>query len=148
VCGLALPGPGNTDAPQRIWENRKDFPYVPSPVARGDYIYFVNDAGLAGCYHARTGKRIWLERLADTGFHASPLLINGKVYATSTAGDVYVFAAEPTFRLLARNELGEVVRATPPARKFANEPKRTGRCESQVTSHGGSSGRAKHARTG
>jgi len=24
-----------------------------------------------------------------------------------------VFAAEPTFRLLARNELGEVVRATP-----------------------------------
>ena len=28
------------------------------------------------------------------------------------AGDVYVFAAEPTFRLLARSELGEGVRAT------------------------------------
>jgi outer membrane protein assembly factor BamB len=112
AIGLALPGSGNTDAPKRLWDNRKDFPYVPSPVARGEHFYFVNDAGFAGCYHARTGKRMWLERLTDTGFHASPLVINGKVYATSTAGDVYVFTAEPTFRLLARNELGEVVRAT------------------------------------
>jgi len=112
AVGLALPGPGSADAPQRVWENRKDFPYVPSPVARGEHVYFVNDAGFAGCYHAATGKRVWFERLADTGFHASPVMINGKVYATSSAGDVYVFAAEPTFRLLARNELGEVVRAT------------------------------------
>jgi len=35
-----------------------------------------------------------------------------KVYASSAAGEVFVFAAEPTYRLLARNELGEVVRAT------------------------------------
>jgi outer membrane protein assembly factor BamB len=110
--GLTLPGPGKTDAPRREWDNRKDFPYVPSPVVRGEHIYFVNDAGFAGCYHAATGKRIWFERLADTGFHASPLVIDGKVYATSTAGDVYVFVAEPTFKLLARNELGETVRAT------------------------------------
>jgi outer membrane protein assembly factor BamB len=112
AVGLALPGAGDFGAPQRLWDNRKDFPYVPSPVARGEHVYFVNDAGLAGCYHARTGRRLWLERLADAGFHASPLMINGKVYATSLAGDVYVFAAEPTFRLLARNELGEGTRAT------------------------------------
>lgn len=113
AIGLALPGFGKTDVPKTIWENRKDFPYVPSPVARGEHIYFVNDAGSAGCYHAATGKRVWFKRLADTGFHASPLVIAGKVYATSTAGDVYVFAAEPTFQLLAKNELEEVVRATP-----------------------------------
>jgi outer membrane protein assembly factor BamB len=113
AIGLELPGPGKTDTPRRLWENRKDFPYVPSPVAVGEHIYFVNDVGVAGCYHARTGKRAWFERLAGEGFHASPLVINGKVYATSLAGDVYVFAAEPTFRLLARSELGEGVRATP-----------------------------------
>ena len=56
------------EAPQRLWENRKDFPYVPSPVAHGEHVYFVNDAGFAGCYHARTGKRVWYERLADSGF--------------------------------------------------------------------------------
>ncbi len=112
AIGLDLRGPGTIDAPQCVWENRKDFPYVPSPVARGEHVFFVNDAGFAGCYHARTGKRVWFERLADTGFHASPLVINGKVYATSVVGDVYVFAAEPKFQLLARNELSEVVRAT------------------------------------
>jgi outer membrane protein assembly factor BamB len=112
AVGLALPGAGKRDAPQRIWENRKDFPYVASPVARGEHVYFVNDAGFAGCNHAGTGKRVWFERLSDTGFNASPLVIDGKVYAASVAGDVYVFAAEPTFRLLARNELGESIRAT------------------------------------
>jgi outer membrane protein assembly factor BamB len=112
AVGLALPGPGSTDAPQRVWDNRKDFPYVPSPVARGEHVYFVNDAGYAGSYHAATGKRVWFERIGNTGFHASPILIDGRVYATSASGEVYVFAAEPTFRLLARNELGEVVRAS------------------------------------
>jgi outer membrane protein assembly factor BamB len=112
AIGLDLHSPSSTESPPRLWENRKDFPYVPSPLALGEHIYFVNDAGSAGCYHARTGKRVWFERLADS-FYASPLLIDGKVYAASTAGDVYVFAAEPTFRLLARNALDETIRASP-----------------------------------
>jgi outer membrane protein assembly factor BamB len=113
AIGLALPGAGSSDPAQRVWENRKDLPYVASPLARGEHFYFVNDAGLAGCCVARTGKRVWFERLAEAGFYASPLLIDGKMYAASSVGDVYVFAAEPTFRLLARNELGETIRATP-----------------------------------
>ncbi len=113
AIGLDLRGAGSATGPQRVWENRKDFPYVPSPLARGEHVYFVNDAGFAGCYQARTGERIWFERLGGAGFHSSPLLIDGKIYATNVAGNVYVFAAEPTFRLLARNELGETVRATP-----------------------------------
>jgi outer membrane protein assembly factor BamB len=111
AVGLALPSAGG--GPRRVWENRKDFPYVPSPLARGGYFYFVNDAGFSGCYNARTGKRVWFERLGDVSFNASPLLINGKLYAANTAGDVYVLAAEPTFQLLAQNELGELIRATP-----------------------------------
>jgi outer membrane protein assembly factor BamB len=81
-------------------------------VAYGEHVYFVNDAGFAGCYHARTGKRLWFERLGDAAFNSSPLIIDGKVYAASVAGDVYVFAAEPNFRVLAHNELKETIRAT------------------------------------
>jgi outer membrane protein assembly factor BamB len=115
AIGLDLPGVAQSgrSEPQRVWENRKDFPYVASPLARGEHFYFVNDYGFAGCFHARTGKKVWFERLSDAAFNASPVLIDGKVYAASVAGDVYVFAAEPTFRLLARNEMGEVIRATP-----------------------------------
>lgn len=112
AIGLALPDAGMKDAPQILWDNRKDFPYVASPLAHGEHFYFVNDVGFAGCYHGRTGKRLWFERLADGGFHASPLLLDGRVYAFSAAGDVHVFAADPTYRLLARNELGEAIRAT------------------------------------
>src|SRR5262249_35082089 len=88
AIGLAPPAADAKEA-RRVWENRKDFPYVPSPLARGEHVYFVNDYGLAGCFEARTGKRLWLERLAD-GFHASPLLIDGKIYAVSTSGEVFV----------------------------------------------------------
>jgi len=109
AIGLNLRDP---DAPQRAWENRKDFPYISSPLARGEHIYFVNDTGIAGCYNARSGERVWFERIADS-FYASPLLIDGKIYVITAAGDVFVLAAEPTFRQLARNALGEVVRATP-----------------------------------
>jgi outer membrane protein assembly factor BamB len=112
AIGLKLPA-DKAEAPTRLWENRKDFPYVPSPLAHGEHFYFVNDAGFVGCFKVKTGERVWLERLADGGFHASPLLIDGKIYAASVAGDVYVLDAAPTFKVIARNELGEMIRATP-----------------------------------
>lgn len=115
TVALELPGAGKTGAPQRLWDNDKDFPYTPSPLIRGENVYFVSDAGYAGCYDARTGKRRWYERLTDSSnyFTASPLLIDGKVYAAHENGEVFVFAAEPTYQLLAQNTLGERIRATP-----------------------------------
>jgi outer membrane protein assembly factor BamB len=97
-----------------VWEDRKkrETPYVPCYLARGDYLYYVTDLGVAGCREARSGRVVWTERLSR-GFTASPLLIDGKVYACDNEGDVYVFAAEPAFRKLATNALGEPVSATP-----------------------------------
>jgi outer membrane protein assembly factor BamB len=113
AVAIALPGVGKTDMPRSLWENNKDFPYVPCPLARGGHFYFVNDDGYAGCCEVRTGKRLWYERVADARFYASPLLIDGKIYAASDNGEVCVFAAEPKYRELARNDLGERIRATP-----------------------------------
>ena len=67
---------------------------------------------MAGCFEAATGNKVWLERL-DGEFSSSPVLIDGKVYAANEEGEVFVFAAQPTFQLLARSSLGELVRATP-----------------------------------
>jgi outer membrane protein assembly factor BamB len=107
----------NAGAPSYVWGNgNKLFPYVSCPLSRGDYVYFVNEKGSAGCYEAKTGKQVWYESLPDAGtndFMASPVLIDGKIYAPSDHGDVYVFAAEPTFRLLARNTLSDCFRASP-----------------------------------
>jgi outer membrane protein assembly factor BamB len=81
---------------------------------RGGYLYTVHDRGIAGCYDAGTGKEMWTARMGSDAFTASPLMIDGKVYAASEKGTVYVFEAEPgQFRLLAKNRLNEEVYATP-----------------------------------
>jgi outer membrane protein assembly factor BamB len=113
MVAVHLEGQGKATRAQLRWENLKDFPYVPTLLSRGEQVYFVNDRGVAGCYEAKTGKRVWFERLPNATFIASPVLIDGKVYAPSEQGDVFVIAAEPTFKLLARNALGEMVRASP-----------------------------------
>jgi outer membrane protein assembly factor BamB len=101
------------DQPTLLWENKKSLPYVPCMLVHDGHLYWVNDRGIAGCTEAKTGKEVWTERLADSGVHSSPILIDGKVYIGSEAGDVYVFAAEPAFKLLAKNSLGEMIAATP-----------------------------------
>jgi outer membrane protein assembly factor BamB len=49
----------------------------------------------------------------NTGFTASPVAADGKVYFTSEEGDVFVVKAGPQFELLSQNTLGEVCMATP-----------------------------------
>jgi outer membrane protein assembly factor BamB len=95
-----------------VWEEKRSFPYVPTMLLSGEYLYAVNDRGVASCHVAATGETLWSERLGG-GFTASPVLIDGKVYAINEEGTVFVIAASPTFKLLARNSLGEPVMATP-----------------------------------
>jgi len=113
MAAVQLHGSGSQTRPELAWENKKDFPYVPCLLSRGQHLYFVNDRGLAGCFLARTGKQVWLERLPEATFISSPVMIDGKIYAASVEGDVYVLAADPTYQLLAKNPLGERFRASP-----------------------------------
>jgi len=114
MTAIALEGTGKDAKPHRAWVNSKDFPYVPCLLSKGKHLYFVNDGGYAGCYEAKTGKRLWYLRLTEISFTASPVLLGDKIYAANEEGDVYVFAAKPdAFQLLAKNSLGECIRATP-----------------------------------
>src|SRR5207245_2629364 len=93
-------------------QNKRDFPYVPCLLVQGDYVYSVTDDGIAGCHELKTGREVWRERL-DCTITASPILIDGKVYAISDQGEVAVFEAAPTFKLLGRTPVGEPVTASP-----------------------------------
>jgi outer membrane protein assembly factor BamB len=112
AVGVDLKGQGKDTQPKQMWQNKKHFPYVTCPIAKGDHIFFVNDSGYAGCFHARTGEEVWYQRLGKD-VYASPVVIDGKIYAPNDAGDVYVIAADTTFKQLARNNIGERIRATP-----------------------------------
>lgn len=104
---------GDVTKTNLAWETKKrSFPYVPCALIRGEHLYFVNDQGFAECHVAKTGDTVWAERLGGN-VTASPVLIDGKIYSISEDGDVFVFPAEPTYKLLAKNSLGETVRASP-----------------------------------
>jgi len=70
---------------------------------------------MLSCYEAKTGKQLYRNRLGRgrTGFSASPVAGDGKLYFASEEGDVYVVKAGPAFELLATNPLGEICMATP-----------------------------------
>jgi outer membrane protein assembly factor BamB len=113
TIAVRLGGKGDVTGTHLAWEKtQKSLPYVPSLLASGDHVYLVNDFGTAACLVARTGAEVWSKRLGG-GVSASPILVDGKIYAAAEDGSVYVFKAATTFALLARNTVGEPVVATP-----------------------------------
>lgn len=113
---IALNGVHKDAKPAKVWDNNKNFPYVPCLLHRDGHIFFVNDLGFVGCYEAKTGKSVWYER-SDFGkvfFTASPVMIDERIFAVSEAGDVFVFAADAKeCRKLGKSSLRELVRASP-----------------------------------
>ncbi len=104
---------GNGTKTSKVWDKKRGFPYVPSMLVWKDHLYYVNDQGLASCHVAQTGEPVWTDvRLGGT-MTASPVLIDGKIYAVNEEGQVYVFEAGPQFKLLGKSSIGEPVMATP-----------------------------------
>jgi outer membrane protein assembly factor BamB len=77
-------------------------------------LYTVNDTGIATCLDAATGKMLWQARIRDQ-FSASPLESVGRLYCCAESGVTYVLAAGEQFEVLAKNDLGEPILASPAA---------------------------------
>jgi outer membrane protein assembly factor BamB len=95
-----------------VWQKERGVPYVPTMLAWGDHLFYVNDDGIASCLVAKTGESVWTERLGGK-VSASPILVDGKIYAINESGTAYVFPASAKFQIIAKNSLGEPVLATP-----------------------------------
>ena len=96
------------------WSKKRGGPYMASPLVYGDYLYICGLQGIIACYNAKTGERLYQQRLGEGGaFTASPVCADGKVYFTSEDGDVFVVKAGPTYELLATNPIGEVCMPSP-----------------------------------
>lgn len=97
------------------WRYSKGAAYVPSPIAVGDYLYLVSDAGLMTCIDALTGERKYEGgRPPVPGtFFASPIAFDDKIVLTSEDGDSFVIKAGPVHEVLATNSVGESVYASP-----------------------------------
>jgi outer membrane protein assembly factor BamB len=96
------------------WISQRDGPYLPTPLVYGDYLYCCSFRGMLSCLEAKTGKRLYRERLGGTStYTASPIAADGKLYMAGEDGSIRVVNAGPKFELLAVNQMGEACLATP-----------------------------------
>jgi outer membrane protein assembly factor BamB len=98
--------------PFLAWRTEPGGPYTVTPVAYRDLLYVVRDEGILAVYEVPTGALVYRERTGTT-HSASPVASDGKVYVAGEEGQVLVLRAGRTFDVLARNEMGETVFATP-----------------------------------
>ncbi|MHC4355714.1 MAG: PQQ-binding-like beta-propeller repeat protein [Planctomycetota bacterium] len=115
ASGDIAPAKGETQSQRVAWSHKKGGPYVPSPIALGDYLYVPLDRGFLTCYEARTGKLVYgRQKLGKRNtITASPIACDGKIYVQTEDGECYVVKQGPEFEILVVNKLDEVFCASP-----------------------------------
>lgn len=100
--------------PGIVWSTMRGGSYMSTPVVYGDYLYLGSSSGVLRCLHARTGQTVYEKRLGSgASLIASLVAGDGKIYCASENGTVYVVAAGPEFKILARNPMGHPCFASP-----------------------------------
>ena len=112
MIALKLGGSGELEESSVAWRAAKAAPMKPSLLLDGDYIYAVDDKGIAWCIEAKTGEVKWSERIGGD-YSASPLLAGGKLYFFSENGSVTVVAAAPEFKKLGGGKFDDGFMAAP-----------------------------------
>jgi hypothetical protein len=99
-----------------VWTQTKSKFRFASSVATKEHLFSLSENGFAECLEKATGRILWQERLQGPGKKMtswSSLSMSGNlIYAPNQSGDAFVFAAEPAFRLLSTNSVGEPTNAS------------------------------------
>ena len=111
---LTLPE-GKTSSDAVVWSRTARGSYMPTPLLYQGLLYVLNNNGLFDCYDWKTGEEIYRQRLpvVGSGFSASPVAADRKIYLSNEDGDMLVIAAGRKFEHLGTNSLGELLMATP-----------------------------------
>lgn len=94
------------------WLQPSGASYVPSILHYQGLLYMTNEIGVVTCAEASTGERVWRHRLGGI-FFASPVAGDGNVYMTSETGETFVLRAGRKPEVLATNDIGERLIASP-----------------------------------
>ncbi|HET9219408.1 MAG TPA: PQQ-binding-like beta-propeller repeat protein [Terriglobia bacterium] len=105
---------GQESNPSIAWSNMTEGTYIPSPLLYDGYLFTLNNNGILSAYDPQTGKRAFRGRVGTGGsFSASPVGADGRLYIATEDGEVYVISATPDMKQIAKNEMKEVIMATP-----------------------------------
>jgi outer membrane protein assembly factor BamB len=97
------------------WSKTGRGSYMPTPLAYQGLLYVIANNGVLDAYDLKTGAEIYRQRLAPigSGFSASPVAADGRIYLSNEDGEIIVIAAGREFRQIGTNSMGELLMATP-----------------------------------
>ncbi|MEZ5401621.1 MAG: PQQ-binding-like beta-propeller repeat protein [Bryobacteraceae bacterium] len=115
LLAVKLGGHGDVTSSHVMWRHTKSLPDVPSPLIYDGVVYLFRNGGIATTLDARTGKLIKQARLTGAldDYYASPVGADGKVYVAGEHGKVVVLRAAGDWEILAINDFGSEIYATP-----------------------------------
>ncbi|MFA5910128.1 MAG: PQQ-binding-like beta-propeller repeat protein [Vicinamibacterales bacterium] len=111
---LTLPK-GEDHSAQVAWSKTGRGSYMPTPLAYRGILYVLANNGVFDTYDPVTGKEIYRQRLplVGSGYSASPVAADGKIYLSNEDGEMLLVEAGPAFKLIGTNSMGESLMATP-----------------------------------
>jgi outer membrane protein assembly factor BamB len=97
------------------WSKTGRGSYMPTPLVYDRILYALNNDGVFDAYDVETGSEIYRQRLdpVGSGFSASPVAADGRLYLSNEDGEMLVVASGREFRLISTNRMGELLMATP-----------------------------------
>ena len=108
-----LEGAASSDA--IVWSIQRRGPYMPTPLVYDGRLFVLGNNGVFDAFELATGKGLFRTRVPHpgSGFSASPVAADGKIYLSSEDGEIIVVRAGPKFEQIATNSMGELLMATP-----------------------------------
>ncbi|HET6974818.1 MAG TPA: PQQ-binding-like beta-propeller repeat protein [Pyrinomonadaceae bacterium] len=106
---------GKTSSDTVMWSRTGRGSYMPTPLIYNGILYVLANNGTFDAYNLKTGDEIYRQRLplVGSGFSASPVASDGKIYLSNEDGEILVVAAGEKFNHIATNSMGELLMATP-----------------------------------
>jgi len=105
----------NTGSDAVAWSRAQRGPYMPTPLIYEGLVYVLENNGIFDAYDLETGEEVYRARLPHlgSGFSASPVAADGKIYLAGEDGEMLVLSSGPEPAHIATNAMGELLMATP-----------------------------------
>jgi outer membrane protein assembly factor BamB len=97
------------------WSQTGRGPYMPTPILYDGLLYTLNNDGVFACFDAQDGTELYRERIPHhgSGFSASPVASDGRIYLPGEDGDVFIIRAGRNFEIVAQSSVPDPLMATP-----------------------------------
>lgn len=109
-------GRGDVTGSHVVWKHpTKHTDHIVSPLITDDRMLLIKGGGIVSMFETASGNAIrTASRIRNPGdYFASPIRGDGKIYVAGENGIVVVLQDSPNLEMLARNEMGDSIVATP-----------------------------------